>query len=41
MVTIKFNNSTITVNSTDILSKKNLIAKNVQIVYNTDKSGVY
>lgn len=41
MVTIKFNNSTIRVNSTDIQSKKNLIAKNVQIVYNTDKSGVY
>ena len=41
MLTIKFNNSTIKVMSNDLQSQKNLIAKNVEIVYNNDKSGIY
>ena len=41
MLSIKFQNSTIMVMSHDLLSKKNLIGKNVEIIYQNDKSGRY
>ena len=41
MLMIKFQNSTIRVMSNDLQSKKNLIAKNVEITYQNEKSGKY